>query len=378
VRQTFTATAGQTTFTITGGYDAGFADVYLNGVKLVNGVDVNVTSGTNVVLTVGAAAGDSVDVIAYGAFVLANTYTIAQADAQFLTKNNPSYTGTLTGGTGVINIGSGQLYKDASGNVGIGTSSPVNKLTLGGGASDVSFGMRTNASGGLSTDGFDITYTTSNNLYFTNRESGLFSFESGGSERMRIDSSGNLLVGTTTSQARIVCVTTSGNAARFYNNYSGVGAPTVLFDKQDNNTTTSNVFIQFTINSQTVGSGQINANGANSAAFGSFSDRRLKENIQDLPSQLDNIMALRPVEFDYIESEGGGHQIGFIAQEMQEVYPDAVGERAPDGMLTITGWSKTEARLIKAIQEQQAMIASQSEIIEQLKARVEALEGAAE
>jgi hypothetical protein len=80
IRQTFTATAAQTTFTITGGYDAGFADVYLNGVKLVNGVDVDVTSGTDVVLTVGAAAGDSVDVIAYGAFVLANTYTQAQVD----------------------------------------------------------------------------------------------------------------------------------------------------------------------------------------------------------------------------------------------------------------------------------------------------------
>jgi hypothetical protein len=81
IRQTFTATAAQTTFTVTGGYDAGFADVYLNGVKLVNGVDVNVTSGTDVVLTTGAAAGDSVDVIAYGAFVIANTYTQAQVDA---------------------------------------------------------------------------------------------------------------------------------------------------------------------------------------------------------------------------------------------------------------------------------------------------------
>jgi hypothetical protein len=80
-RQTFTATAAQTTFSVTGGYDGGFADVYLNGVKLVNGVDVDVTSGTDVVLTVGASAGDSVDVIAYGAFVLANHYTIAQADA---------------------------------------------------------------------------------------------------------------------------------------------------------------------------------------------------------------------------------------------------------------------------------------------------------
>lgn len=80
-RQSFTATAGQTSFTVTDGYDANFADVYLNGVKLVNGVDVTVSSGTAVVLSSGAAAGDSVDVIAYGAFEVANTYTKGEVDA---------------------------------------------------------------------------------------------------------------------------------------------------------------------------------------------------------------------------------------------------------------------------------------------------------
>lgn len=80
-RQSFTATAGQTSFTVTDGYDANFADVYLNGVKLVNGTDVTVTSGTAVVLASGAAAGDSVDVVAYGAFEVANTYTQGEVDA---------------------------------------------------------------------------------------------------------------------------------------------------------------------------------------------------------------------------------------------------------------------------------------------------------
>jgi hypothetical protein len=46
---------------------------------------------------------------------------------------NLAYTGTLTGSTGILNIGSGQVYKDASGNVGIGTSSPQALLDLGGG-----------------------------------------------------------------------------------------------------------------------------------------------------------------------------------------------------------------------------------------------------
>jgi len=81
-RQTFTATAGQTTFTITGGYEPGFADVYLNGIKLENGVDVDVSSGTDVVLTTGADAGDIVDVVAYGDFKIANTYTKAEVDAK--------------------------------------------------------------------------------------------------------------------------------------------------------------------------------------------------------------------------------------------------------------------------------------------------------
>jgi len=79
-RQSFTATASQTTFTVTGGYDSGFADVYLNGAKLVNGTDVDVSSGSDVVLTNGADAGDSVDVVAYGAFELADTYTKAEVD----------------------------------------------------------------------------------------------------------------------------------------------------------------------------------------------------------------------------------------------------------------------------------------------------------
>jgi hypothetical protein len=77
-------------------------------------------------------------------------------------------------------------------------------------------------------------------------------------------------------------------------------------------------------------------------------------------------MALRPVEYDYIESMGGGHQIGFVAQEVQAVYPDLVGEDA-EGMLTLTDMNKNDARLIKCIQEQQALITA-------LTTRITALE----
>jgi len=80
-RQVYTATASQTTFAIV--YDVGFVDVYLNGVKLIVTSDFTATSGTNIVLATGATAGDIVDIVAYGAFDLANTYTQAVADARF-------------------------------------------------------------------------------------------------------------------------------------------------------------------------------------------------------------------------------------------------------------------------------------------------------
>ena len=180
-------------------------------------------------------------------------------------------------------------------------------------------------------------------------------------QAMTLDASGNLLVGTTSGTSRLTVSGTAGasnvRGVGFFNSITSgdLSYAGVSIVKYDNNQTTSQVYMQFSCNTGALGNGQINGNGSNAAAFGSYSDSRLKENITDLPSQLNNITSLRPVEFDYIESEGGGHQVGFIAQEMQEVYPDVVGER-PDGMLTITGWSKTEARLVKAIQELSAQV----------------------
>jgi len=64
-RQTYTATASQTTFSIN--YNVGAIDVYRNGAKQVNGTDFTATNGTSVVFTSGLPAGDVVDMVAYGA-----------------------------------------------------------------------------------------------------------------------------------------------------------------------------------------------------------------------------------------------------------------------------------------------------------------------
>jgi hypothetical protein len=81
----YTATASQTTFTgadangNTLAYDAGFLDVYLNGIKLVNGSDFTASSGTSIVLAIGASASDILEVIAFGTFQLAN-FSITDAN----------------------------------------------------------------------------------------------------------------------------------------------------------------------------------------------------------------------------------------------------------------------------------------------------------
>jgi cell shape-determining protein MreC len=63
VYDSFTATASQTTFTTSLSYTSGKIEVFLNGVKMVNGSDVTVTSGTSVVFASGLPVGSRVDIV---------------------------------------------------------------------------------------------------------------------------------------------------------------------------------------------------------------------------------------------------------------------------------------------------------------------------
>jgi hypothetical protein len=261
---------------------------------------------------------------------------------------------------------------DASGNLGVGITSPNSRLDVVGGT-----GIRVNEDGAstkviqvrsnFAGVGPAINVATNDPLLF----------QTNNTERARITAGGVLCVGTTaTNSAECLSLFSSTIASSnvgllaIRSGKSGDESDCIAsFVKFSSTNTTSQVFIRFGVDNYNSGCGQINANGASQAAFGSFSDRRLKDNIVDLASQWDNIKTLRPVEFDYIASEGGGHQLGFIAQEVKEVYPDLVGERK-DGMLTISGMGKGESRLIKALQEAMARI-------EQLEADMAALKASA-
>jgi hypothetical protein len=266
-----------------------------------------------------------------------------------------------------------------AGDLGIGTSSPASKLNVAGTFTITGAGMQLDNGQGIGAKNASGTYRQiavmdgSNNLVLGGTvDSGIIFQTGGGNVRGTFDSSGNLLVGTTDATKGALIVGKAAPSAAYGQicalspTASDSATSGMSIVKFANDSTTAQVLFRFLINQGAAGQGQINANGASAAAFGSYSDSRLKENIVNLPSQLANIMALRPVEFDYIESEGGGHQLGFIAQEVQAIYPDLVGERK-DGMLTLSDMNKNDARLIKAIQEQQALITA-------LTARITALE----
>jgi len=101
-RNTYTATSGQTTFSAT--YDAGYVDVYLNGVKLLSGTDFTATSGTAIVLASGATAGDIVDIVAYGTFTLSDHYSKSVSDARYLLESN-NLSDLTSAATALTNLG---------------------------------------------------------------------------------------------------------------------------------------------------------------------------------------------------------------------------------------------------------------------------------
>jgi hypothetical protein len=198
-------------------------------------------------------------------------------------------------------------------------------------------------------------------------------FDTGGSQRMLIDTGGTVYINTTSNP-------TPGNAAPQFGvvGAAGTDAINIKHDQNANNTvniwqigTTSHNAIAFYKGDTQTNRGLITVT-TSGTTYNSVSDYRLKENITPLENGLDRILQLKPSKFNWIET--GEETEGFIAHELQEYFPDAVtGEK--DAVYSSTGNMKPQSvdygritpLLVKAIQEQQAQI-------EELTQKVTALE----
>ena len=115
------------------------------------------------------------------------------------------------------------------------------------------------------------------------------------------------------------------------------------------------------------------------------SDARLKTNIQPITNALEKITKIRGVSFDWINQDlhKGDPTSGFLAQEMEKVFPDCVNEvDSPAGdnadskltggkIKTVGLTSGFFATMVEAIKEQQKMIEQQTQLIEQQQQKLE-------
>ena len=113
---------------------------------------------------------------------------------------------------------------------------------------------------------------------------------------------------------------------------------------------------------------------ATATTITAISDQRLKENVRDLDYGLNKILALQPRRFDWKEGKGLDKKddVGFIAQEFETVFPQSVvGSKAGEDGIEYKALNHSELipTLVKAIQEQQALITSLTARLEVLEAK---------
>jgi hypothetical protein len=370
------------------------------------GTSVGLNVGSGKVLTVGGIA----------------SHAAGSAAAPTITATGDTNTGIFFPAADTIAFSEGgaeAMRIDSSGNLGIGTSSPSQKLS-------VVAGSGLSAYVEVQSTGFTSTLFGQNNAgdaYVYNGYAGNIRLFTGATERARIDSSGNLGIGTTSPKIELqvessggIQAVGSGEIALRYNAYydgadryiqGSNKASSVVLDSNANilfyNTNTASSSANSTITGwgeraridssgsffvntgvvcfttsqyrSNVASSQLqfinNSAGVslavNGTSWGSLSDERDKEIIEPITDAVNKVSSLRSVIGRYKVDDADKRRAFLIAQDVKAVLPEAVTELDDEQKTLILQYTETIPLLVAAIKEQQAIITA-------LTARVEALE----
>ena len=271
--------------------------------------------------------------------------------------NDLTVSGTISGtGTSQWST-SGSNISYTTGNVGIGKDTLLSFYPTDQSYANIKFEWDTGDAGYLHSTAYNGMKWTAN-----------------GSERMRIDSSGNVMMGTTTrsnnekvtiyqsvAQAMGISVRTNGGPALGNYESSDATHATYWTFGRDNQTTGNYVFAY--------GGALRGSINLSTGTYTASSDSRLKKNITNITYGLNEVMAFRPVTYLMNEEDDTAKKhLGFIAQEVKTLVDEAVDDLIdPDTQFYMLDKGGLVPVLVKAIQEQQA-------IIETLTTRIEALE----
>ena len=273
-------------------------------------------------------------------------------------------------------IGSGAnttITCDSSQRVGIGTTSPSSLLAVHqASASTSNYINITNDATGTSSllNGMLVGVSDSGAALCWQNENLDLLFGTNNNERARIDSSGRLLVGTSSSLGGGARLQAKGSTAdgttygvQFFNS-----SDATLFAARTDGLLLTGTAASSPYNNTTGGAANIVVD-SNGILYRSTSSLKYKENVQDTEHGLAELLQLRPVTYTgKSESDGSTVFGGLIAEEVDAIGLSEFVQYAEDGSPDALAYSNMVSLCIKAIQEQQAMIT-------ELQTKVAALEG---
>ena len=264
-------------------------------------------------------------------FVIDSIYA-ANETLSFTSDNNTGYllnnsTGTTSGAEGIgFNSANSKMEFKAdggtrmtirgTGNVGIGTSSPAYRLDV----YDTSNPAQIRLRNFQNTNGLIFKSYSGNEAWLVNADNGPMVFKTNNSERMRISSTGNVGIGTSSPQQQL--------------HVSGA--------------------IRFSASGTDANRWNVYWNGGTGDLIVVSSDARLKKDFDYGIAGIETVNKLKPVRFTW--KENNKRQLGFTAQESLEADEHLAWNDTEKDQWGLDGWEGYAAVLTKAIQEQQAMI----------------------